>query len=265
MRKLLGRYLQLSDGHGGHLVGLTAPEFWSSPDTKWGKTQRECWNFFVEAVDKHKPYDLVDYNGDLVAGKNRKQGARDLITADMKDQCRIGIEPILQAECKRIRMQRGTAYHVGAEDNWENVALLLLKDVGNIDDVQIHNHYYADFCGKIIDIKHKLASSGIPHGRSTALDKEVMWARIWAATKNMALPNLLIRSHVHYFKPAGDEQCPAYSTPSLQGLGDEHAELSYSGTVDFGILVFNFYDEGPIECIPEIMKGVTDCQQLEHL
>ncbi|MEN6317875.1 MAG: hypothetical protein ABFD82_03825 [Syntrophaceae bacterium] len=263
-RTLLGKWLQLSDPHCGHLVGLTHPEKWSGPDTKWGRTQRQCWNFFTESVDKHKPFDVVHINGDLTAGKNKKQGARQLLTADMKEQAQIAVEAIRQAECKKIRICRGTPYHVGSDDAWEDVAVLQLKEAG-ISDVGICNHGFYRFCGKNVDVKHKLASSGIPHGRTGPLAKEILWNRIWHLHKGQALSDLTIRSHVHYFQMIRDDGCIGVSTPSLQGLGDDHAEQAYSGTVDFGIVVFYFWDDGSIEVVPEIMKGVISAGSVEEL
>jgi hypothetical protein len=257
------RALITADYHSGHLVGLTPPEHWESESTKWGMTERMCWQFYTEMVDKYKPYDLHVINGDAIAGKNKKSGSRQLITADMKDQCGIAKQAILFSDCKVLRITRGTGYHVGSEDNWENVLadMLKLEDV----DVKIKNHGFYVFNGKNIDVKHKLSGSTIPHGRLTALAKEILWARIWNDRGVQPSPDILIRSHVHYYEQIHHDGCYGISTPALQGLGDEYGEQQCSGTVDFGIIVIDVFDSGEIRIYPEIMKGESQSSKPEVL
>ncbi len=257
------RALITADQHAGHLVGLTPEGDWESRTTKWGQTERACWKFYAEMVDKYKPYDLHIVNGDAIAGKNKKSGSRQLITADMKEQCRIAKTAILFSECKVVRMTRGTGYHVGTEDNWENVLADMLTLEGI--DCKVKNHAFLNFNGKNFDIKHKLSGSTVPHGRMTALAKEILWARLWNDRGVQPSPDVLIRSHTHYYEQIHHDNCYGISTPALQGLGDEYGEQQCSGTVDFGIIIMDIYNTGEIRIMPEIMKGEMQSSKPEIL
>lgn len=255
------RWLQLADTHCGHFVGLTPPEYWESESEKWGRTERACWKFF-SSIERYKPFDVVHINGDLIAGKNKKSGSRQLIRTAMKDQCRIARDAILFCDCDTVRMTRGTPYHVGAEDNWEDIIKEMLPDGMN---VKIKNHGFYNFNGKNFDVKHKLASSGIPHGRLTALAKEILWANHWYLKGVQPRPDLIVRSHIHYYEQIHHEDCYGIATPALQGLGDEYGEQQCSGTVDFGFIVIDVFDDGAIRIIPQIMKGELQASKAEVL
>jgi hypothetical protein len=174
------------------------------------------------------------------------------------------VDAILVADCDTIRITRGTGYHVGSEDNWENVLVDILKGRG-ITNVKIEDHGYYKFHGKNFDVKHKLSSSTLPHTRGTPVDREILLARQWHLEQGFPLPQVLIRSHVHYYKPAGDKDCVAFSTPALQGLGDEFGEQQCSGTVHFGFVSVDVYHDGFIQPRPYIMEGRKEWTQPEVL
>jgi hypothetical protein len=252
-----------SDLHCGHYVGLTHPDYYEPSDTKWGQTQRSCWEFFSEKADKYKPFDIVILNGDLIAGKNQKSGGRQVVTHNMKDQCKMALKVIKYLDCPVIRIQRGTPYHVAPNgDNWEDV---LIEMFPKEYDVKIHDQGFYKINGKHFNCKHKIGSSTIPHGRLTALAKEILWANIWHNKGVQQRPDVLIRSHVHYYEHIEHEGCHGIITPALQGLGDEYGQQQCSGTVDFGFVVIDVYDNGRIDIMPEIMKGFMQCSQSEVL
>ena len=261
--RLFKRVLVWADPHCGHLVGLTPPEYWESEHTKWGQTERVCWNFVAERLEVYRPFDILIVNGDAVAGKNKKSGSRQLIDASMKKQCEIAHNAILFCDCKTVRMTRGTPYHVGADDNWEDILPDLLANDGI--DATIKNHGFYNINGKIFDVKHKISGSSIPHGRLTAIAKEILWAKMWHDRDVQPLPDVLIRSHVHYYEQIYHDDCYGIVTAALQGLGDEFGEQQCSGTVAFGFVVIDVYNSGEIRIHPEIMRGELQSSQPEVL
>lgn len=253
-----------SDTHCGAYAGLTHPDYFFVPaDTKIAQTQQTCWDFFSEKADKYKPYDIVILNGDIVTGKNPKSGGRQIMTHSMKDQCKIAVKVIEYLDCPKVRITRGTPYHVApGGDHWEDILVEMLpKDY----DVRIKNHGFYKINGVNFDVKHKIGSSSIPHGRLTALAREILWANIWHDKGVQPRPKVLIRSHVHYDEQIYHDDCWGIITPALQGLGDEYGELQCSGTVSFGFMVIDVFDDGEIKITPEIMKGFMQCSQPEVL
>lgn len=257
------RWLQLSDTHCGHLVGLTGPENWAGSQTKWGKVQRICWKFFTDELEPFKPFDVVHVNGDWITGKNHKSGSRELITADLSEQAMIGVSIIKPTECKIVRATRGTPYHTGSDENHEDTIIRELKIAGI--DAKIKNHGFYLFNGKQLNVKHKIAVSSTHYGRLTPLAKEIDWNRIWHLKGVQSLADVLMRGHAHYYEQIRHNDCIGLILPSLQALGDSYGELQCSGTVDFGFIVIDVYDTGKIEVHERIMEGKWQKSEPERL
>ncbi len=198
----------------------------------------------------------------MITGKNQKSGGRQVISHSLKDQCKMAVEVVKEVDCNLHRIHRGTKYHVAAMgDQWEDIIVEMLSGY----DVQIRDHGFYKINKKNFDVKHKISSSGIPHGRLTAIAKEILWASMWHNKGIQPKPDVLIRHHVHYFEQVFHDGCHGIIAPGLQGLGDEYGQQECSGTVDFGFVVIDVYDDGTINIIPEIMKGFMQCSSNEVL
>jgi hypothetical protein len=55
---------------------------------------------------------------------------------------------------------------------------------------------------------------------------------------------IILRGHVHYTIDCGDPTWRAIILPALQGMGSKYGARQCSGTVDFGITVFDVEDDG---------------------
>ena len=261
MTKPFKRVFVGGDTHCGSYFGLN-PHPDSSISDKVYQTQKVCWEFFKEKVNKYKPYDIALWGGDLITGKNQKSGGRQVISHSLKDQCKIAVEVIKEVDCNKHRLHRGTPYHVAPTgDHWEDIIVEMLPDY----NVQIRDHGFYKINGKNFDVKHKVSSSGIPHGRLTGLAKEILWAGMWHNNGVQPKPHVLIRHHVHYFEQILHDGCYGIIAPGLQGLGDEYGQMQCSGIVDFGFVVIDVYDDGTISIVPEIMKGFMQCSNNEVL
>ena len=82
-----------------------------------------------------------------------------------------------------VGMTYGTAYHTGDSEDWENE---IAKDVGA---VKIGSHEWFDIgYGWIIDCRHHVGSSSVPHARATANSRAALWARLSAETLHLRAP-----------------------------------------------------------------------------
>lgn len=228
------RVAVIADLHCGHRAGLT-PKAHHRPhsDDKFHKLQVELWGLYTSKIDSIKPIDILLVNADCIDGRGEKSGSRELIAVDRREQVKMAVEAIEYTEAQNIVMTYGTGYHVGNVEDWED----LIADEVGAD--KIGGHEFIDVNGLIFDMKHKIGSSTIPHGRHTPIAKEKLWNIMWAEKENQPSSDVIIRSHVHYFDYCGDARWLGMTTPALQGLGTIYGTRQCSGTVDWGFVWFD--------------------------
>jgi len=236
------RVVVVSDFHCGHRVGLTPPQYQMAPQNaerrKWANAQKNLWNFYAKVIDSLKPIDVMICNGDLIDGHGERSCGMEVAFPNCQEQSEIAVECILYAKPKSVVMTRGTDYHTGQAEEWEDT---IACDVGAR---KVGNHEWLDVNGLVFDCKHHVGSSQIPHGRHTAIARDRMWSQIWAERGQAPKSDIIIRSHVHYFSYCGGEDWLGMTTPALQGLGGRYGSKRLSGTVDFGLVHFDVDKNG---------------------
>jgi len=259
------RILTIADLHSGHQVGLTPLNYRvsvSQKQKKFSRVRKEVWRYFWAQVEKYKPFDILFLNGDALEGKGIRSGGTELITGDRAEQCAIASTIIRQINAPIVRAVYGTPNHTGTEEDWEDIIVTELK---NDFDIKIGSHEWFEVYGKVFDLKHKISSSTIPHGRLTPLAREVLWNRLWHSRGEQPKADVLIRSHAHYYEQIDHDGCLAFVTPCLQGYGSKYGSRQCSGTIDIGIIVFDVYENGRIEWKPELIHGTTQVAKAEIL
>ena len=257
------RNISIADTHCGHQCGLTPPEFSPPPINermrKFWKVRRDLWAFFSQAVDEFRPYDSLIFNGDLIDGKGSRSGGTELITSDRKIQGDIARAIIDFIDAKKVRLIYGTPYHVGTDEDHEDVIDALVKGSA------IGSHQWFNINGKIFDVKHKIGSSQIPHGRLTPMAREILWNRQWAGRGEQPRADVILRAHNHYYEQCDHDGCLGFNMPCLQGFGSKYGSRECSGTIDMGILVFDVYDNGEIKWTVRKLTGKSQRAKVEIL
>lgn len=258
------RVLACGDMHGGHRTGLTPPK-WQSEirGEQYYDIQQECFEFWVNKIEPLKPIDILIHNGDGIEGKGIRSGGTELIHPDRKDQVAICVDNIEVADPEHVVLTYGTPYHVGSEDDWEGLISSRLNDRGI--DTTIKGQDWITVNGTTFDIKHKVGASTIPHGRSTPQKKEALWNMIWAYVGEQPQSDIFLRSHVHYFDYSGTSTYLAMTLPALQGQGTKFGSRQCSGTVDFGFVVFDCYEDGSFVWEPYILRAESQRQEARVL
>lgn len=219
------KILALGDLHCGHRTGLTPPHW------QRDRKQEESWEAYIELVKKAGPVDLVVINGDSVDGKNTRAGGTELLVADRHEQGDMAVKCIEEIDCSNIVMTFGTPYHTGIEEDFESpVARSLGAKIRDVLEFTIE--------GVNFNVKHKIGSSTIPHGRQTPIAKEKMWNLFWEEIGVQQKGNIFIRSHVHYYTFCGGENWLGITLPALQGFGSKYGSRQCSGIVNFGMVLF---------------------------
>lgn len=263
MKRNHKRIMATGDWHSGHQVGLSPPEY-HTPTTsehkyiKLAKVRKEVWNWFCGKLKQHLPIDILILNGDSVDGKGERSGGTEQIISDRNGQVGIAYKVIEYIDPSVIRMTYGTPYHVGVGEDWEDV---LAEKAG----AKIGSHEWFEVNGKIIDCKHKIGSSQIPHGRFTPLAREILWNREWAADGSQPKSDILLRSHVHYFSQVDYEGCLGMTLPAMQGFGSKYGSRQCSGRVHIGFVIIDIYDNGDVKWIKEIAQTQTTRAKAEKL
>ena len=231
------RVVVIADLHCGHAAGLVPPAYRSQMfGDRIFALQSALWDEYARIIKSLQPIHLLIANGDLIDGKGIRSGGTELITTDRVKQCKMAIESIELAEADNVRIIRGTPYHAGVEEDWED---LIAKEVG----AKIGDHEWFDVDGVVFDCKHKISASSIPHGRGTPLAKEWLWNTIWHNEREQQpLANVYIRSHVHYYYDCGSVDWRAISTPALQAAATKFGAKLCSGTVHWGLVWFDIED-----------------------
>lgn len=234
------RVVVISDLHCGSRSGLT-PSEWQYKDTdelgKLAAFQRESWDWYCAKMAELQPIDRLVMNGDGIDGKGSRQGGTDQQYSDRNTQVRIAARVIEEAHAKRIVIIKGTPYHVSeeGEDFEEQLAALVRAD-------KCGAHEWIEAHGTILDFKHKIGTSQIPHGRHTALARARLWNLLWSERQLQPRAQIVVRSHVHYHVFDGGAGWLAMTTPGLQGW-TKYGGLEMEGTIDYGLVSFDI-DEG---------------------
>jgi len=238
------RVLLCGDYHSGHHFGLTPPDWWEGQHgvlprlAKIGKFQRALWGFATEAVKRLQPIDIVIVGGDAMDGKGERSGGVELRTTDRLEQGEMAATFINFIGAPQVRMVYGTRYHTGKDEDFEQAMIGHIK--GN---ATIQGHGFFDINGCVIDDKHKVGGSTIPHGRMTALAKARLWNMLWSERKRQPKANIIARHHVHYHVFCGDGDWVAFTVPPLC-YGTAFGIRECEGTVDIGMIKVDIFEDG---------------------
>ena len=229
------KVLLTCDQHAGHQGGLTPPAFQYKADDwqlkKYAELQVIVWNWFVKQVRQIGPVDLHVNVGDGIDGKAPKNAGIELITTDRYKQCRMAAEGIRLIKTKKRIIVRGTKYHTGEGENWEDVL------AGMVDADKVGWHEWADVDGTILDFRHKMSKA------PSAPTKEAIANILWAEKGVQPISDILFRAHVHKFVYRGDARRLVMTLPCLQAFS-EYGVANISDTIDMGMVYVECHKGG---------------------
>lgn len=221
------------DLHSGHRGGLTPPAWFDNGERPGNlrSLQEEGWTRWKGLTKDYRKPDVLLVNADCIDGRGERSGGRELITTDRIEQCDIATTCLSQFRAKHVVMSRGTPYHTGQLEDFEDLI------AGNLN-AEINNHPFVDCGGVMFDMKHKVGSSSIPHGRHTAVARAKLQNTLWSLRKTQPKADVLLRSHVHYHSGAFGPGWLALTLPCLQMCSD-YGTRQCEGEVHWGIVVFD--------------------------
>lgn len=222
----------ISDLHCGHQFGLAHPEDCVND------VQRKAWDFVEEGLRKYAPYDVVLTNGDAIDGNAHRNGGIELITTDRLQQCDMATKILrkiayIGKNCPEYYFTRGTPYHTGQEEDFENVIAQAFAIEGkasigetmliNIEDV-------------VFNLKHKIGGGVLPHTKASPLLRDVLMAIIKENIEGKVRADVFVRSHVHSHIFVEAMRRTALITPALE-INSAYGQRQCSGLTDFGFVI----------------------------
>jgi hypothetical protein len=239
-----------SDYHTGHWAGLTPPTEWANPngDEDYHKPRHDAqaalWNWRAKTLKEIGPVDFHFMNADLIDGRGERSGSTELQIVDRTRQVNAAL---LAARMVKLRdggsrvMTRGTPYHTGQIEDFED-------SIAESLDCHIGDHVYPEVNGVVFDLKHKVGSSSVPHGRMTALARQRLWNALLSGEGQHAngqpRANVLIRSHVHYHAFCGGADWLAMTLPCLQYPNSKYGMRQCDGEVTMGLTYWEITPAG---------------------
>lgn len=227
------------DLHCGHRAGLTPPQH--SPGDilvdKWAKLRHDLWNAFADKVDELRPFDIGLWNADLIDGRGGRSGGTEIIQPDRFKQCDIARDVIDFVRAEKNVITRGTPYHTGDAEDYEDLI------AEKVNAIAVKDQVWIDVNGVIFDVKHHISNTSIPHGKGTPISRERLWNLVHNDfIESQPLAHIILRSHVHWYFHAEDVSWHGFVLPSLQGLGSKYGSRQVSSIVHFGFMWFDIED-----------------------
>lgn len=252
------RVIVIGDLHCGHATGLTTTDWMHKIQSRSDKSaikrrnrftelQLQMWRWYTSEIKKLGRIDICMCMGDLIDGAGERSGGTELIVVDKQEQAQIAIECISEIKAKKHVMVYGTPYHTGRASDRENL-------IAEAFDAKIGSHEWPSVNGVVFDLKHKVGSSTVPHGRGTPIMKEKLWSQLWEQNGEQPKSDIILRGHVHYHTFTGGPDWLAMTCPALQGMGTKYGGRQCSGIVHFGFLVFEVSEKGEYTWQAKIAK-----------
>jgi len=234
------RIMAMGDTHTMHMSGLIHPADDPSRNDKFSKIRAALWRNYKRILKSLEPIDGILFLGDAIAGKGERSGGTEILDMDRIRQATAAAHVInevrLHGRNKNFKVYGvyGTPYHAGASEDMEDITA---KEAGF---EHIGGHEWINIDGVVFDIKHACGSSGIPHGRATAIKGERLWNTMWWA-ENGGQPraDVIIRGHVHYHEYCGRPGELDMTLPALQGFGSKFGARKCRGIVHWGLTHFD--------------------------
>lgn len=238
------RWLMIGDLHCGSLFGLTPPPWHVKARGHLTKFQSELWGWFIAEVARCGPFDGAIWNGDLVDGPGRHNGGSEQITTNMLEQVEMAIECVAKVNAPVNHFTYGTAYHTGDREDFD-------KLIANHFKAPIQDKLFIEIGGVVFDIRHHASRGSVPYGLFGP-GKERMWNALLSQRGEEPKADVVLRSHVHWYRYSGAEDYLAMTLPALQGPMTKYGRRC-AGDYTMGFVIFDFDGQGGYSWQPRLV------------
>jgi hypothetical protein len=226
------RVAVISDGHCGHVYGLTPPNWQCGLHRP---AQRQLWTWFAKNAAEIGHVDVLIANGDMIDGDGPKSGGTELITTDRLTQAEMAAEAIRCFNADKVRVVAGTAYHAGHAEEFE-------RPVADKTGGTYGGEWFGEVEGVHIHARHHIGVAQMPHTKATPILKALLMdAMASKCGPGGEKADVVIRSHAHSFVVAGGDLGLGFVTDGLQLRSRIGRRLD--GWSDVGMLIIDVNGE----------------------
>jgi predicted phosphodiesterase len=237
--------LVFSDPHVGHKCGLLQDEYHlkgvANTNGQHGNRieaspiQMPLYKAWCNMIDMGR-YNNVVCLGDSIEGPNRKEQGRGVWTTDPGEQAECASDLFSMIKCDNHKFfgVAGSGYHVGADGDGDRAAVTA-KGVNGKFDIDL----FFKIQGFRIYARHEVGYSSIPHGRSAAVNREMMNAMIQEEMYGQL--DIFLFGHTHYTHFVGWEGKLGLIVPCFK-YRDSFVRKKGMGGNDLGYSVFYLED-----------------------
>ena len=235
------RVVIISDIHAGSPFGLTAPDWQVKPSKtkpcslRRAQLQKAMWDWYVAKLNELQPINILIVNGDMIEGKSTKTEGIELITADRLVQVDMALAAITCAKAEEYLLVRGTAYHSGTGENYEDIIASKLSC--NIEDEGMYS-----INGLRFNVVHYVAGGRSPIAFGNSIQTDMAWHNVFAADSVTNIDaDIFVRSHLHKcFDVSGPRRNQrGIITPGLEGPGSRFGSRICKRPIDIGMIAFD--------------------------
>ena len=244
----------LSDFHVGSLLGLAPRNFVSADQWHSGLVWLWArWEEFQESLPVK--IDLLILNGDLIDGGQRAQKGMEAWDTKPSRQTEALLEvlgPVIDRS-EKVLVVPGTDYHEGPMGDALQAFISDLDNAVNPSEGITRWHWPVVIGGLKVSVLHGLSYA--PVNRETPLGGELRAAVM--STERRERPDVIIRSHVHYFVHVEHSRMHGFATPGFQlKTAFMNRNSVYKGFPDVGGFWFAVDDESRMVYDSRTMKRV---------
>lgn len=188
--------------------------------------------------------DILVINGDIVSSDEG-------LPYDLISRAAIVLIRQLMSEKTKLYLVRGTPYH----EKFYEAFVQGLNPQPNPEGGYIGDFIEFLINGKRINIAHHPEGSSGAIYKGTILGKASVWAAVAASSGKVKMPDVIVRSHLHFYARYQDDLCTVIHTPCFN-LQTPYARKKafYRLQPDIGAVDIQVYSTGEIDIVPHLFE-----------
>jgi len=184
----------IADVHVGSMFGIWPPDMRTSSGGiyKLNRGQEYLWENWLRIAEEIPPLDVLIWNGDMVDGKQPKEGARFVLETDIIHQAKAFLEAARPFQKKVVGVTyvtRGSCYH-DVEDSATEMIAYTLNARQDVYGRYSHDWLLFEACGLLFDVAH--SQSVMMRYITTPLEREGQFSDMAGLHADV-----IVRSHSH--------------------------------------------------------------------
>lgn len=235
----------ISDTHIGSPLGVWPAEgmVYAREEQKMDLTpaQEFLWQKWKDVARLPKP-DIIVLNGDLI-GADAGQPLDIIQRAAV-----VTFRKVLKKDT-HLYLIRGTPYH----EKYYEALVEGLEPKPNPEGGYVGDFVEFVIHGKRLNIAHHPEGSSGAIYKGTILGKSSVWAAVASMSGKVKMPDVIVRSHLHFYATYEDDLCTVVHTPCFSFQSSYARKKSYYRLQpDIGVVDLEIPENGRVRVLPRL-------------